>query len=145
MNQQNVLISKKFEFSASHRYYKEDWSEEKNQEIFGICTSPHGHGHNYELHVTISGRIDPDTGMIINLSDLKKHVNEVVNSFDHKYLNLDTPYFKDKIPTTENIANVMFKLIEKEISDKGDFTLHKIRLYEKKDLYVDVIKDASNE
>lgn len=145
MNQQKVLISKKFEFSASHRYYKDDWSEEQNQEIFGICTSPHGHGHNYELHVTISGKIDHDTGMIINLSDLKKHVNEVVNSFDHKYLNLDTPYFRDKIPTTENIANVMFELIEKGIRDKGDFTLHKIRLYEKKDLYVDVIKGDSNE
>ena len=141
MNQKNVLISKKFEFSASHRYYKDDWSQEKNNEIFGICTSPYGHGHNYELHVTISGNIDDDTGMIINLSDLKKHVNKVVNLFDHKYLNLDTPYFKDKIPTTENIANVMFELIENEINRKGNFTLHKIRLYEKKDLYVDVHKD----
>lgn len=145
MGNQRVLITKKFEFSASHRYYKDDWSDEKNQDIFGICTSPYGHGHNYELHVTISGKIDADTGMIINLSDLKKHVNEIVNSFDHKFLNLDTPYFKTKIPTTENIANVMFDLIEKQIIGKGDFKLHKIRLYEKKDLYVDVIKDNNNE
>ena len=145
MQNSKVLITKKFEFSASHRYYKENWSEEKNNEIFGICTSPYGHGHNYELHVTISGKVDPDTGMIINLSDLKTHVNDVVKLFDHKFLNLDTPYFKDKIPTTENIANVMFELIEKQIADKGDFNLHKIRLYEKKDLYVDIIKDNNNE
>lgn len=145
MKNQNVLITKKFEFSSSHRYWKDDWSDEKNEEMFGICTSPYGHGHNYELHVTISGKIDTDTGMIINLSDLKKHVNEVVNLFDHKFLNLDTPFFKDKIPTTENIANVMFKLIEDQIIDKGNFSLHKIRLYEKKDLYVDVCKDNNNE
>ena len=145
MQNSKVLITKKFEFSASHRYYKENWSEEKNNEIFGICTSPYGHGHNYELHVTISGKVDPDTGMIINLSDLKTHVNDVVKLFDHKFLNLDTTYFKDKIPTTENIANVMFELIEKQIADKGDFNLHKIRLYEKKDLYVDIIKDNNNE
>ena len=145
MGNQLVLITKKFEFSASHRYWNEDWSKEKNEEIFGKCTSPYGHGHNYELHVTISGRVDQNTGMIINLSDLKKHVNEVVKSFDHKFLNLDTPYFQNKIPTTENIANVMFELIENQIKDKGDFSLHKIRLYEKKDLYVDVIKETNHE
>ena len=144
MGNKKVLITKKFEFSASHRYYKEKWSEEKNNQIFGSCTSPYGHGHNYELHVTISGKVDPDTGMIINLSDLKTHVNDVVKMFDHKFLNLDTPYFKDKIPTTENIANVMFDLIEKQISGKGNFVLNRIRLYEKKDLYVDVIKGESS-
>ena len=145
MRNKNVLITKKFEFSASHRYWKDNWSEEKNQKVFGLCTSPHGHGHNYELHVTISGQVDPDTGMIINLSDLKKHVTDVVKLFDHKYLNLDTPYFADKIPTTENIANVMFHLIEEQISKIGDFKLHKIRLYEKKDLYVDVCKENNYE
>jgi 6-pyruvoyltetrahydropterin/6-carboxytetrahydropterin synthase len=145
MKNQKVQITKKFEFSASHRYWKEDWTKEKNKEIFGNCISPYGHGHNYELHVTISGKINPDTGMIINLTDLKKYVNEIVKSFDHKFLNLDTPYFKDKIPTTENIAKVMFELIENLIKNKGDFSLHKIRLYEKKDLYVDVIKNTNNE
>ena len=145
MGNQQVLITKKFEFSASHRYWRENWSKEKNEKIFGKCTSPYGHGHNYELHVTISGRVDQNTGMIINLSDLKKHVNEVVKSFDHKFLNLDTPYFQNKISTTENIANVMFELIENQIKDKGEFSLHKIRLYEKKDLYVDVIKETNHE
>lgn len=139
----NVLISKKFEFSASHRYWNEEWSEEKNNEIFGLCTSPHGHGHNYELHVTIGGKIDPDTGMIINLSDLKKYVNVVLAEFDHKYLNLDTPHFKEMIPTTENIARVLFDLIDKALSGKGDFDLYKLRLYEQHDLYVDIWSDKN--
>lgn len=133
-----VLITKKFEFSASHRYWRDNWSQEKNEQVFGLSTSPYGHGHNYELHVTITGRIDPDTGMIINLTDLKRLVKVVLEDFDHKYLNLDTPYFKDQIPTTENIGRVLFDRIDEELNDKGEFSLHKIRLYERSDLYVDV-------
>ena len=138
-----VLITKKFEFSASHRYWNADWSPEKNEQVFGLCTSPHGHGHNYDLHVTISGKIDPATGMIINLTDLKRMVKVVLEDFDHKYLNLDTPFFKDCIPTTENIARVLFDRIDLELTDKGDFGLQKIRLYERSDLYVDVWRDGS--
>jgi 6-pyruvoyltetrahydropterin/6-carboxytetrahydropterin synthase len=82
--------------------------------------------------------VDPVTGMIINLTDLKKHVNVVLEKFDHKFLNLDTPYFKSDIPTTENIARVLFDLIDEELKGKGDFRLSKIRLYERSDLYVDV-------
>lgn len=137
---QKVTISRKFEFSASHRYWRSDWSEEQNNKVFGLCTSPHGHGHNYELHVTITGDIDPDTGMIVNLTVLKARVLAILKQFDHKYLNLDTPYFKDKIPTTENIALVLFGLIEKDLASDG-FDLVKIRLYEKHDLYADVWKD----
>jgi 6-pyruvoyltetrahydropterin/6-carboxytetrahydropterin synthase len=138
MNSKNIYITKKFEFSASHRYWIGEWSEEKNNQFFGKCTSPHGHGHNYELHVTVSGKVDPVTGMIINLSDLKKHVAVVIEQFDHKFLNVDTPYFHEEIPTTENIARVLFDLIDSELKDKGAFELSKIRLYEKSDLYVDV-------
>jgi 6-pyruvoyltetrahydropterin/6-carboxytetrahydropterin synthase len=141
MSDQKTCISKKFEFSASHRYWQDEWSKEKNEQVFGLCTSPHGHGHNYELHVTIDGQIDPDTGMIINLSDLKKYVNVILEKFDHKYLNLDTPYFKERIPTTENIALILFDLIGKELRGKGLFGLNKIRLYERADLYVDVYKE----
>jgi len=141
MSRQKTYISKKFEFSASHRYWRDEWSKEKNEQMFGLCTSPYGHGHNYELHVTIEGQIDPVTGMIINLSDLKNHVNVVVEKFDHKYLNLDTLYFKQRIPTTENIALTLFDLISKELSGKGLFDLYKIRLYERADLYVDVYRE----
>jgi len=138
MSKKKVLISKKFEFSASHRYWRKNWSKEKNDQVFGLCTSPYGHGHNYELHVTVSGGVDPVTGMIINLTDLKKHVNRIIDLFDHKFLNIDTPYFKNIIPTTENIAKVLFDLLKQELKNKGDFSLFKIRLYERSDLYVDV-------
>lgn len=139
----NITISKKFEFSASHRYWRDDWSEEKNQQHFDLCTSPYGHGHNYELHVTVSGPIDPDTGMIINLTDLKRIVGQILQQFDHKFLNLDTPYFKDRIPTTENIGLVLFELIQKALSAHNRLVLTKIRLYEKRDLYVDVWPEKS--
>lgn len=136
-----VTITKKFEFSASHRYWREDWTEEKNNAEFGLCVSPYGHGHNYDLHVTVSGRIQPQTGMIINLSRLKELVNEVVDRFDHKFLNLDTPWFKKTIPTTENIASVLFDLIDQKLEPLADIFLKRIRLYERSDLYVDVWKD----
>jgi len=141
MSGKKVIISKKFEFSASHRYWRHDWSDEKNEEVFGLCTSPYGHGHNYELHVSVRGRVDPVTGMIINLTDLKKYVNIVLENFDHKYLNLDTPYFAEQIPTTENIARVLFDQIDEELKDKKNFGLYKIRLYERSDLYVDICRE----
>ncbi len=134
-----VSISRKFEFSASHRYWREDWSPEKNNEVFGKCTSPHGHGHNYELHVTLSGPIDPKTGMIVNLTEVKKRVSKILEDFDHKYLNLDNAHFKERIPTTENIALVLFRLIDADLSHDG-FELLKVRLYEKSDLYAEVWK-----
>ncbi len=133
-----VTISKKFEFSASHRYWIDDWAAEKNHEVFGLCTSPYGHGHNYELHVTVSGPIDQQTGMIINLSTLKAIAGKIVEQFDHKFLNLDTPYFKDRVPTTENIALVLYELLDEQLKKEAGITLEKIRLYERGDLYVDV-------
>ena len=136
-----VTITKKFDFSASHRYWREDWTDEKNERYFGLCISPYGHGHNYELHVTVAGKIHPDTGMIINLTHLKKVVNEIIIQFDHKFLNVDTDFFKDKIPTTENMALTLFDLIKRKLMDLSDLHLKGIRLYEHEDLYADVWGD----
>jgi 6-pyruvoyltetrahydropterin/6-carboxytetrahydropterin synthase len=134
----NVSISKKFEFSASHRYWKDGWSQEKNEKHFGLCVSPYGHGHNYELFVTVSGPLDRQTGMIINLSHLKNITNEILEDFDHKYLNIDTIHFKDIIPTTENIAYKLFELIDAKLSQNHPaLKLEKIRLYEKDDLFAE--------
>jgi len=141
MSANYVTISRKFEFSASHRYWRDDWSEEKNREHFGECINPYGHGHNYELHVTVAGKVDPKTGMIVNLTVLKKRVKKVLEEFDHKFLNLDTPYFEERIPTTENVALVLFELIESELSNQADYFLKKVRLYERHDLYADVWKE----
>jgi len=135
---ERITITKKFEFSASHRYWRDEWSEEKNKKHFDLCVSPYGHGHNYELHVTIGGTVNKKTGMIINLTELKSLVNEVLEQFDHKFLNLDTPYFKEKIPTTENIGMILFKLIREKTEPIHKIQLHKIRLYERSDIYVDV-------
>jgi 6-pyruvoyltetrahydropterin/6-carboxytetrahydropterin synthase len=139
---QRITLTRKFEFSASHRYWKKDWSEEKNNEVFGPCTSPYGHGHNYDLYVTVTGPVDRNTGMIINLTQLKSIVNDILKDFDHKFLNMDTPYFQERIPTTENIAAVLFNLIDGKLSiNTGQVKLSRIRLYEMQNLYADVWRD----
>ena len=142
MKDSRLCITKKFEFSASHRYWRDEWSKEKNEQIFGLCTSPYGHGHNYELHVSVAGEVDPKTGMIINLTDLKKYVKDILQDFDHKYLNKDNSYFINQIPTTENIARVLFKLVDEKFKVREKFQLEKIRLYETSDLYVDVWREG---
>lgn len=130
-----VLLTKRIEFAAAHRYARREWDEAKNRAVFGPCFNPPAHGHNYFLDVTVSGDVDAKTGMVINLFDLKRVLLGVVEEFDHKNLNLDMPYFIDRIPTSENFARVLWtKLVEhKEIGE-----LHTIRLYEDEDLYAEV-------
>jgi 6-pyruvoyltetrahydropterin/6-carboxytetrahydropterin synthase len=88
-----ALLTKRIEFSASHRYYNDTWSAARNLEVFGACSNVPGHGHNYLLEVTVAGEIDEETGMVVNLYDLKQVLKRVLVEFDHKHLNLDTPYF----------------------------------------------------
>ena len=134
-----VTISRRFDFSARHRYYRDDWSEEENQRVFGLCALPNGHGHNYTLEVAVSGEPDPATGMVINLVDLKSAVEGVLVDFDHKHLNLDTPWFTDRQPTTENLAAVLWDRIADALDGAtlSHATLSRLRLYEADDLYVD--------
>lgn len=130
-----VLLTKRIEFAAAHRYVKPEWDEAKNRAIFGPCYNPPAHGHNYMLEVTVAGEVDRHTGMVINLFDLKRVLLHVIEEFDHKNFNLDMPYFKDRIPTSENIARVLWIKLE---AQKDIGTLHAIRLYEDEDLYADV-------
>ena len=130
----DVLISRRFDFSSSHRYYREEWSEEENTRVFGLCTLPNGHGHNYTLEVAVAGEPDADTGMVINLVDLRSVVDGVLEEFDHRHLNLDTPYFRDRIPTTENLAVVLWGLIGERLQGAR---LDRLRLYETDDLFVE--------
>ncbi|HUU14529.1 MAG TPA: 6-carboxytetrahydropterin synthase [Terriglobia bacterium] len=103
--------------------------------MFGKCNNPHGHGHNYTLEVTVAGEVDPTTGMVLDLKDLKKLLeDEVLELMDHKFLNKEVPVFATKIPTTENIAVEIWKLIASKLSFGK---LHRIRLYETPDLFVD--------
>lgn len=128
-------LTKSFEFSASHRYYRPEWPEEENRRIFGKCALPHGHGHNYLLEVTLKGPIDPVTGMVINLVDVKAAVEEVLAGFDHKHLNEDMEYFKERIPTTENLAMTLWGLIDRRLPQGP--RLAALRLHEDEDLYVE--------
>ena len=138
-----TLLTKRVSFSASHRYWKEEWSEEKNREVFGKSASPHGHGHNYVLETSVEGEVHEDTGMIINLYELKPIILDVLKEFDHKHLNEDTPYFRELLPTTENIAKVLWKLIDKKLSSYPNCSLYRIRLYETPELYVDYWRQDS--
>lgn len=130
-----VLTSKRFEFSAAHRYWNPAWSDERNQQVFGKCTNAYGHGHNYVLEATVAGEVDPRTGMVINVGELKQIVGEVLKAFDHKHLNEDTPYFRDKQPTTENIVQVLWGLIAPQLP--AGVRLHRLRLYETGEIFAD--------
>jgi 6-pyruvoyltetrahydropterin/6-carboxytetrahydropterin synthase len=134
-----VLLTKRIEFAAAHRYFKPEWDEAKNRAVFGLCYNPPAHGHNYMVEVTVLGEVDPKTGMVVNLFDLKCILLNVLEEFDHKNLNLDMPYFKNRIPTSENLARVLWGKLDQQ---KAIGTLHAIRLYEDEDLYAEMTAAA---
>jgi len=104
-----LSLTRRYRFSASHRLHSASFSEEENQRLYGKCNSPYGHGHNYVVEVTITGLVDPSTGMIANLEDLDRFVErEVVEAFDCKYLNEELPEFLTTVPTTENVVREIF-------------------------------------
>lgn len=130
-----VYLTRKVEFCASHRYYIDEKSEEENLKLFGKCSYPHGHGHNYILEVTVKGDVNPQTGMVMNLTDIDRILKDiVVEMMDHKFLNLDIPEFKDKIPTTENLVLYIWDSLVNEIKE---CSLHRVRLHEDPFLYAE--------
>ena len=109
-----VKVSRKAHFNAAHRLYRKDWTDAQNEAHFGKCSNPHFHGHNYELIVSVTGEIDPDTGYVMDMKVLKDHIKtEVEDAFDHKNLNLEVPEFADLIPTAENIVVVIHQKLKK--------------------------------
>lgn len=136
-----ATLTKRLEFCSSHRYHNPQWDDEKNRAVFGPCNNVNTHGHNYLLEVTLRGNIDPITGMIINLYDLKLILNEVLEQFDHKNLNLDTPYFSERIPTTENLAVTLWQILEKHPDLPAPDVL---RLHEDETLYAEVTAEFLN-
>jgi 6-pyruvoyltetrahydropterin/6-carboxytetrahydropterin synthase len=130
-----VTITRKIEFAASHLYHNPAFSAEENRRVFGKCNNPHGHGHNYTLEVTIAGEPDPRTGMVLDLADLKDLLErEVMRRMDHRFLNHEVAELKGLIPTCENIAIVIWKLLQPKILQGR---LHRVRLYESPDLFAD--------
>lgn len=123
-----VAIYRKANFNAAHRLYNPDWTHDHNMEVFGICTSPNFHGHNYDLEVKVIGEVDPLTGMVINLKTLSELIKkEIEDRFDHKNLNLDTDEFRDLNPTAENICFVIWEILREKLDAKYDLA---VRLYE---------------
>ncbi len=123
-----VTVSRKAHFNAAHRLYRSDWSFEKNDAIFGKCNNPNFHGHNYELIVSVTGEIDPETGYVVDVKILKDFIkSEVEDAFDHKNLNLDVPEFKDLNPTAENIVVVIYDKLKAVLEDHLDL---EVILYE---------------
>ncbi len=123
-----VAVFRKEHFNAAHRLYNPDWSNEKNEKVFGKCNNPNWHGHNYELIVKLVGEPDPNTGYVYDMKQLSDLIRKnVTDRLDHKNLNLDVPEFRELNPTAENIAVVIYDLLRKEIDEKLDL---KITLYE---------------
>ena len=123
-----IKVSRKEHFNAAHRLFNPDWSVEKNQAVFGKCSNPNYHGHNYEVIVSVIGVPDPETGYVFDMKVLSDLIKEnVLVRFDHKNLNLDTEYFKELNPTAENIALIIWRILRQKIDPKFEL---KITLYE---------------
>lgn len=123
-----VTVSRKAHFNAAHRLYRKDWTAEQNEAVFGKCNNPNFHGHNYELIVSVTGKINPETGYVMDIKDLADIIyEEVETQFDHKNLNLDVPEFQDLNPTAENIVVVIWNKIRKRIVSGNDL---EVVLYE---------------
>jgi len=123
-----VSVFRRTRFNAAHRIYNKNWSDEKNMEVFGLCSLPNFHGHNYLVEAKLTGEQDPDTGYVYDLGKLNKIIeSEISERFDHKNLNLDCKEFENKIPTAENIVIVIYELLRKKIDQEFDL---QVRLYE---------------
>lgn len=108
-------------FSAAHRLHREDWSAEENRRVFGACSNPHWHGHNYELEVTVDGEVDPETGFVMNLKDLRDRVEDlVVADVDHRNLNLEVEWLEGTIPSTENLVVAIWDRLAEVLPDGVD-------------------------
>jgi 6-pyruvoyltetrahydropterin/6-carboxytetrahydropterin synthase len=135
-----VYLTRKAEFSAAHYYHNPEFTAAENQRVFGKCNNPHGHGHNYMLEVTVKGDVDRRSGFVVDLKQLKDIMNrEVVDVLDHRFLNQEVAEFKDLIPTTENLAISIWKRLETKLKRAR---LHRVRLYETPDLFVDYYGEA---
>jgi 6-pyruvoyltetrahydropterin/6-carboxytetrahydropterin synthase len=132
-----VFITRKEHFNAAHKLTRIDWSEEKNNEVFGKCANPNWHGHNYDLFVTVKGNVNPDTGFILNLKELSTLIRtEICDKLDHKNLNLDVDFMKGIMPSTENLTIAIFNILKPKIKLLGG-ELHCIKLYETENNYVE--------
>jgi len=122
-----IELGRRYRFSASHRLHSSKLSEEENRRVYGKCSNPHGHGHNYVVEVSVSGTVDSATGMIANLAELDSFVErEVIEPFDHNSLNEDVAAFRENVPTTENVCKEIYQRLKRFPSAK----LERVRVEE---------------
>lgn len=141
MQDSMIRVTRKVEFSAAHFYHNPNLSAEENRRIFGKCNNPHGHGHNYAVEVTVAGEADPATGMVLNLKELKDILDrEICERMDHRHLNYEVPELAGQIPTCENLAAAIWKLIEPKIMQGR---LDRVRVYESPDIFADCTAEAN--
>jgi 6-pyruvoyltetrahydropterin/6-carboxytetrahydropterin synthase len=139
VRERKVAVYRKEHFNAAHRIFNPAWDDRKNAEVFGKCSNPNYHGHNYELIVKVTGVPDPETGYVMDMKVLSRiTAEEVLERFDHKNLNLDTAEFKDLNPTAEHIAMVIYDLLRARIDEKLEL---QVRLYETERNFVEYPAD----
>ncbi|HEX2921726.1 MAG TPA: 6-carboxytetrahydropterin synthase [Bacteroidales bacterium] len=125
-----IYLTRRERFSAAHRMYRPDWSDEANMEVFGKCSNPNWHGHNYELWVTIKGEPSAEHGFVMNINILKQVLNDkIISKLDHKNINTEVDFMKDKIATTENLAVAIWKELKPDIEQLGA-RLHCVKIEE---------------
>jgi 6-pyruvoyltetrahydropterin/6-carboxytetrahydropterin synthase len=135
-----MFITRKAEFSASHICRIGGWTDEANERVYGGAANPHGHGHNYIVEVTLEGDPDPVTGMVVDLKELKDVIEStVIGPMDHRFLNFEVPPFDRVVPTAENVAAEIWRRLAARFSGRQG-RLHRVRLYETPDLYVDITR-----
>jgi 6-pyruvoyltetrahydropterin/6-carboxytetrahydropterin synthase len=134
-----VYITRRERFNAAHKLWVNEWSDEKNFEVFGKCANVNWHGHNFDLFVTVKGEPDPHTGFVIDLKLLSTIINKkAIDYLDHRNLNLDVPFMKGKMASTENLAIEIWKQIEEDIKQAGA-ELHSVKLYETENNFVEYL------
>lgn len=134
-----ILITRRERFNAAHRIFKQEYSDEKNMEVFGKCSNPNWHGHNYILYVTVKGEVNPETGFLINLKELSKVINAyVIEKVDHKNINIEVAFMKDKLASTENLAISIWEVLEAPLK-KLNANLHSVKIYESENNMVEYL------
>lgn len=134
-----IYITRRERFNAAHKLFREEWTDEQNREVFGKCSNPNWHGHNYELFVTVKGKINPDTGFVIDLKDLKSIIQtNITDALDHKNINLDVNFMKGKMASTEVLAVAIYDQLKTHIEEHGA-KLHSIKLYETENNFVEYL------
>jgi 6-pyruvoyltetrahydropterin/6-carboxytetrahydropterin synthase len=131
-----VYLTRLEHFNAAHKLYNPNWSREKNEEVFGVCANENWHGHNFDLYITIKGNVDQETGFLMDVKKLSKMVQEkVIRKLDHKNLNMDVDFLKDKMCSTENLAMGIWEQIAPNLP--SNVKLHCVKLYETPRIYVE--------